>query len=141
MMHWRGLRLPLNRQRTEGTMKQNTWAILFLVSLVHVSPAAAQSVTLLRNTVLTSNATAVKSYDTNVNIASFRHQGILYYSGFQYISWYNGNTRNVIVARRTFNQSTLAAGAWTWAYVNFNLASGADSHNVIAMAIFDLAPG
>src|SRR6185295_17334045 len=68
-------------------------------------------ISLLRNTLLSSNATAVKSYDTNVNVASYRHQGLLYYSGYQYVSWYNGNTRNVIVARRTFNSSTLAVGA------------------------------
>ena len=117
-------------------MKYSTWSIPVVVSLSVSGHAAAQNVTLLRNTVLSSNATAVTSYDTNVNVASYRHQGLLYYSGYQYVSWYNGNTRNVVVARRTFNQSTLAVGTWQWAYVNFNLASGADSHNVISMAVF-----
>lgn len=120
-------------------------AVLLLSTLdharAHMTPttpsigAMALGISLLRNTVLSSNATAVKSYDTNVNIASYRHQGILYYSGYQYVSWYNGNTRNVIVARRTFNQSSLSAGAWQWAYVDFILAAGADSHNVISMGI------
>jgi hypothetical protein len=41
----------------------------------------------------------------------------------------------VVVARRTFNQSTLSVGTWLCAYVNFNLASGADPHNVISMAV------
>ncbi|HEY5961144.1 MAG TPA: hypothetical protein VIV60_31520, partial [Polyangiaceae bacterium] len=63
-------------------MKQYTRTITLLVSLGYVNPAAAQSITLLRNTVLSANATAVKSYDTNVNVASYRHQGILYYSGY-----------------------------------------------------------
>lgn len=116
-------------------MKYSIWTIPVAVSLSLTGQAAAQSVTLQRNTVLSSNATAVKSYDTNVNVASYRHQGLLYYSGYQYVSWYNGNTRNVVVARRTFNQSTAAVGTWQWAYVNFNLASGADSHNVISMAV------
>jgi hypothetical protein len=116
-------------------MKYEFASLSVLLSVALPSIAHAQSISLVRNTVLSSNATAVKSYDTNVNIASYRHQGILYYSGYQYISWYNGNTRNVVVARRTFNSSTLAAGTWQWAYVNFILASGADSHNVISMGI------
>jgi hypothetical protein len=109
------------------------------MALARPAPApAAQSapgISLVRNTVLSSNATAVKSFDTNVNIASYRHQGILYYAGNQYVAWFNGNTRNAIVARRSFNQSTLSVGAWQWAFVNFILAAGADSHNVISMGI------
>lgn len=97
--------------------------------------ALTVGIRLVRNTVVSSNATAVKSYDTNVNIASYRHQGILTYAGYQYLSWYNGNARNVIVARRKFDPSSLSSGDWSWAYVNYNLASGADSHNVISMGI------
>lgn len=103
--------------------------------LALASHAQGQTVTLVRNTVLSSNATAVKSYDTNVNVASYRHQGILYYNGYQYVAWYNGNTRNVIVARRSLTPSTFAVGSFQWAYINFNLASGADSHNVISLGI------
>ncbi|MGC4063427.1 MAG: BNR repeat-containing protein [Polyangiaceae bacterium] len=116
-------------------MKHEFVSLSVLLSVAIPSVATAQSITLVRDTVLSSNATAVKSYDTNVNIASYRHQGILYYSNYQFAAWYNGNTRNVIVARRTFNSSTLAVGTWQWAYVNFNLASGADSHNVISLGI------
>jgi hypothetical protein len=116
-------------------MKYRTCTLALALGLATTGLQAAPTVTLLRNTTLSSNATTVKSYDTNVNVASYRHQGILYYGGYQYVSWYNGNARNVIVARRTFNSSTLAAGSWTWAYVNFTLAAGADSHNVISMGI------
>jgi hypothetical protein len=92
-------------------------------------------VTVVRDEVLSSNATTVKSYDTNVNVASYRQHGILYFGGYQFVAWYNGNARNVIVARRTFDAKTLAGGAWAWAYVNYKLASGADSHNVVSMGI------
>lgn len=93
------------------------------------------TVTLVRDEILSSNATAVKSYDTNVNVSSFRQHGLLCFGGYQFVAWYNGNARNAIVARRTFDAKTLEAGAWVWAYVNFKLASGADSHNVISMGI------
>jgi hypothetical protein len=116
-------------------MNFRNWSVPVLIAVLQTSPALAQSVTVLRDTILSSNATAVKSYDTNVNIASYRQQGILYYSGYQYVSWYNGNTRNVVVARRSFDQSTLNAGTWAWAYINFNLESSADSHNVISIAV------
>lgn len=98
-------------------------------------PTGLGPVTVVRDEVLSSNATAVKSYDTNVNVASYRQHGILYFGGYQFVAWYNGNARNVIVARRTFDARTLAAGSWVWAYVNFKLASGGDSHNVISMGI------
>jgi len=93
------------------------------------------SVTVVADTVLSSNATTVKSYDTNVNVASYRQNGIMYYGGYQFVAWYNGNARNVIVARRTFDAATMSAGSWVWAYIKFTLASGADSHNVISMGI------
>lgn len=93
------------------------------------------SVTVVRDEVLSSNATTVKSYDTNVNVASYRQHGILYFGGYQFVAWYNGNARNVVVARRTFDTKSLAGGMWAWAYVDFKLASGADSHNVISMGI------
>jgi hypothetical protein len=92
-------------------------------------------VTVVRDEVLSSNATTVKSYDTNVNVASYRQHGIVYFGGYQFVAWYNGNARNVIVARRTFDAKTLAGGTWAWAYVNYKLASGSDSHNVISMGI------
>lgn len=116
-------------------MKHQIGSLAVAVALSAFQVHAAPSISLLRNTTLSSNATTVKSYDTNVNVASYRHQGILYYDGYQYVSWYNGNARNVIVARRTFTSSTLAVGTWTWAYVNFTLAAGADSHNVISMGV------
>lgn len=98
-------------------------------------PGGGLSMSLVRNTVVSSNATALSSYNTNVNVASYRHQGILYYSGFQFVSWFNGNTRNAIVGRRTFDPNTLAAGAWAWAYVNFILTGSGDSHNVMSLAL------
>jgi len=93
------------------------------------------TVRLVGDKVLSSNATTVKSYDTNVNVASYRQHGLLYYGGYQFVAWYNGNARNVIVARRPFDAKTLVGGAWVWAYVNFVLAAGADSHNVVALGI------
>lgn len=92
-------------------------------------------VSVVANTILSSNATAVKSYDTNVNVSSFRQHGILYHAGYQFVAWFNGNARNAIVARRTFDTATLAAGAWSWAYVDFTLVSDGDSHNVIVMGV------
>jgi hypothetical protein len=98
---------------------------------------AVGAATLVADTVLSSNATAAKSYDTNVNVASYRQHGILYHGGYQFVAWYNGNARNVVVARRSFDAATMTGGAWVWAYVDFKLASGADSHNVISMGISD----
>lgn len=92
-------------------------------------------VTVVADSVLSSNATTVKSYDTNVNVASYRQHGILFYGGYQFVAWYNGNARNVIVARRSFDLATVSGGTWAWAYVDYTLASGADSHNVVSMGI------
>jgi hypothetical protein len=114
------------------------WLRMWLVvAVLGLAPwARAQTgVTLLRDTLVSGNATAIKSFNTNVNIASYRHQGILYYSGFQFVSWFNGNTRNAIVGRRSLNPSTMEAGAWQWAFLNFILAAGGDSHNVMSLAI------
>jgi hypothetical protein len=91
-------------------------------------------VTVIADDVLSSNATTIKSYDTNVNIASYRQHGILHYQGYQYAAWFNGNARNAIVARRPMD-SSLQAGPWSWAYVNFTLSSDGDSHNIISMGI------
>lgn len=110
--------------------------LVWLACLVWMGPESkAQSVSLVRNELVSANATALKNYETNVNVASYRHQGILYYAGYQYVAWFNGNTRNLIVGRRAFNPNTLAAGAFRWAYVDFILASGGDSHNVVSLAI------
>jgi hypothetical protein len=92
-------------------------------------------VSVVADNVLSSNATTVKSYDTNVNVASYRQHGILYYEGYQFVAWYNGNTRNAIVARRSFDRAELKAGTWSWAYVDYVLSSDGDSHNVIVMGI------
>jgi hypothetical protein len=100
-----------------------------------LTPAGLGPVTVVSNTVLSSNATTVKSYDTNVNISSFRQHGILYEGGYQFVAWFNGNARNAIIARRPFDPVTLAAGAWSWAYVDFTLVSDSDSHNVIVLGI------
>src|SRR5688572_10608568 len=97
------------------------------------SPQAPSS-SLIRNTIISSNATAISSYNTNVNIASYRQQSILYYPGYQFVSWYNGNARNVIVGRRTLNVSNMSVGAWQWAYVNFSLSASSDSHSVMSLA-------
>jgi hypothetical protein len=91
-------------------------------------------VTVVADNLLSSNATTIKSYDTNVNIASYRQHGILYYQGYQYVAWFNGNARNAIVARRPIDTS-MDAGPWSWAYVNFTLSSDGDSHNVISMGL------
>jgi hypothetical protein len=99
------------------------------------SPAGLGTVRVVADNPLSTNATTVKSYDTNVNVASYRQHGILYFGGYQFVAWYNGNARNVIVARRPFDAATLAGGTWVWAYVGFTLASGADSHNVISMGV------
>ena len=85
-----------------------------LALALHAAEAPAQSLTFVRNTVVSSNATAIKSYETNVNVASYRHQGLLYYSGYQYVAWFNGNTRNLIVGRRAFDPSSIGTGSWRW---------------------------
>lgn len=92
-------------------------------------------VSVVADDLLSENATTVKSYDTNVNIASYRQHGILFHGGYQYVSWFNGNTRNAIVGRRSMETTTLKAEEWSWAYVDFILASGADSHNVMSMGV------
>jgi hypothetical protein len=92
-------------------------------------------VSVVADNVLSSNATAIKSYDTNVNVASYRQHGILYHQGYQFVAWFNGNARNAVVARRSLDPTTLQASAWSWAYVRFILSSDGDSHNVISMGV------